>query len=42
MNLYTKQEQTHIENNLMVTKMEGNGEGQIRNMGLTDTQPYIK
>ena len=32
---------TDIENKLVVTKGERKGEGQIRGMGLTDTNYYI-
>ena len=31
---------TDTENKFMVTKGEGQGEGQIRSMGLTDTNYY--
>ena len=43
MNLYTKQKQTpRPRNKLMVTEEEREGgEGQIRSMGLTDTNYYI-
>ena len=37
-----KQKETHIENKLMVTKGESRGEGEIRNLGLTDTDYYSK
>ena len=45
MNLYTKPKQIqNIENKLMITKGERLGERkeQIRSMGLTDTNLYIK
>ena len=41
MNVYTKQKQTDIENKVVVTKEE-RGEGQIRGMGLPDTNYYIQ
>ena len=42
MNLLTKQNRpTDIENKLMVTKGENEGEGEIRRLGLTYTHCYI-
>ena len=40
MNVYAKQKQTHREN-LWLPRGRGKGEGQIRGMGLTDTNCNI-
>ena len=39
-NIYPKQRQTDLENKLMVTKWTGKLEGQIRSLGLADTNYY--